>query len=203
MKTLKSKLLVATSIGAVLATSALAQIPTLTLDEFGKADLNGAALPPGVITPDPVSGIPTLAYTLPFVPMQGDVVLLEGPVAGGPTNGLSDILRFEVTTNGQGMAFFFSDASAVDPPDAPADVLQMPPVWTQFPAVFVQEVGPEGHNGALYGPAPPGAPGSLPTGGQIQYNIISDVPEPSSAFLISMGSGLMLWLNLRRLNRRG
>jgi len=202
MKTLKSNLLAATFIGAVMATSALAQIPTLTLDEFGKADFNGAALPPGVITPDPVSGIPTLAYTLPFVPMQGDVVLLEGPVAGGPTNSLSDILRFEVTPNGQGMAFFFSDASSADPPDAPADVLQMPPVWTQFQAIFVPEVGPEGHNGALYAPIP-GEPGSLPTGGQIQYNIISDVPEPGSALLVSVGSCLMLLLKLRRLNRRG
>ena len=88
-------------------------------------------------------------------------------------------------------------ASTNDPPDAPADVQQLPQILTQFPVVGINELGPEGNNGATY-TATAGAPGSLLfTGGQVQYNFISDgvIPEPGSILLGTLGGGLLLLLN--------
>ncbi len=81
------------------------------------------------------------------------------------------------------------------PPDAaPADT-GLPTVLIN--PVFLNEVGPEGNNGAIYTPDP-GAPGSV-AGAVITYNIISDssVPEPNTLALAVLGAGLLV-ITLKR-----
>ncbi len=190
MNTLKTSFL-ATLVGVALVTSAAAQTNLLiTVDEYGRGNYNGSPLQSGMMT-DPFSGMTTLGYILPFPTLPGDVVLVEAgtPLAVAP----SDIIRFD----GQGHLFFFSDSSPLDPPDAPADVPQLPPLLTQYPVVTLNEIGPEGNNGAQYFPLA-GQPGSLPTGAPVQYNFISDIPEPASILVATLGGGLLLLLNLRR-----
>jgi hypothetical protein len=77
------------------------------------------------------------------------------------------------------------------PPFEPADVAQLPPLIASFPTLFLQEVGPEGNNGAFYTPNP-GDPGYDPTVGLLAYNFISDVPEPATMALLGLGVPLVL-----------
>ena len=197
--------LLVASIG-ILATSAFAQltgqagaVPLVTVDEFGNGTYNGTPLQSAMRT-DPFSGITTLAYFLPFSPAFGDVLLLEPFPPAINTNTISDILRFENGGTNQGFLYFFSDASTNDPADAPADVQQLPQILTQFPIVTLGEVGPEGNNGATYVAAAGGPGSNLLTGGQVQYNIISDgiIPEPGSILLGTFGGALLLLSNRRR-----
>ena len=177
---------------AIAASSALAQ-PLITVDEFGKGNINGNPLP-SAIGVDPFSGIATLVYTLPFAGSRGDVVMLEpGPVPQQTT----DILRFD----GNGSMFFFSERETTDlPPFDPADVAQFPSLIAGFPTVFVQELGPEGSNGAFYTPNP-GDPGYEPGVTGLTYNFISDVPEPGTGMLTILGGGLLMALKSRRQNK--
>jgi hypothetical protein len=180
---------------AMTTASSFAQL--YTFDEFGNSS-SPATLPPispGIMQADPSGGltVPVLVYTLPLPLVTGDVVLTEpGNPTGGPD---SDVVRFWNPTGiNQTQIIFYSDASAVDPADSPAD--------TGLPQqlinpVFVNEVGPEGNNGAIYTP-PAGGPGSFP-GALIQYNIISDVPEPNKVVLTIVGAGLLLLAQKRRI----
>lgn len=180
---------------AITTASSFAQL-IYTFDEFGNSS-GPSSTPPisaGVLQPDPSGGltVPVLVYTVPLPLLTGDVVLTEpGQPAGGP---FSDVVRFWNPTGvNLTQIIFYSDSSATDPADAPAD--------TGLPAqlispVFVNEVGPEGNNGALYTP-PAGGPGSLP-GALVQYNIISDVPEPNGLALASVGAALLLSALKRR-----
>jgi hypothetical protein len=64
--------------------------------------------------------------------------------------------------------------------------------------VNLQEIGPEGNNGAIYTPSPgqPGYdPGFLPT-----YNFVSDgvVPEPGTAMLLALGGPALVAAAQRR-----
>jgi PEP-CTERM motif len=177
------------------AASSLAQI--YTFDEFGNSTTAPSTAPPmspGILQADPSGGltVPVLVYTLPLLLVTGDVVLIE---PGNSTGGqYSDVVRFwDPTGANLTQIIFYSDFSATDPADAPADTGL--PVNLINP-VFINEVGPEGNNGASYIP-PAGEPGYTVEGLALQYNIISDVPEPSAITLASLGGGLLL-LSLKR-----
>jgi len=122
-----------------------------------------------------------LTYRLPFAGVPGDVLLTDADVAGNP---FLDVIRF----NGNGTLVFYSDN--VGGVDALADT-PSPPTALYPNQVRIPEVGPEGNNGALYTP-PPGGPGSVAGAIGLQYNIISDVPEPGLVALIVSGAGLLL-----------
>ena len=176
---------------AAALTTALGQGgPLITVDELGNGNFNGAPLASGIMV-DPFSGIATLAYTLPFAGTPGDVVLLEpGPVP----QQTSDILRFD----GHGFLYFFSERETTDvPPFDPADVAQLPPPIAASQPIFLQEVGPEGNNGAFYTPNP-GDPGYEPGITGLNYHFISDVPEPSIAALAMLGAGVLIFLQRRK-----
>lgn len=176
---MKSKLsLCAALLPMLAAATAFAQGGGIfSFDEFG----NGA-FGPGFIAPDPGPGglNAVLTYNLPFPGIPGDVLLHD---ANEPGNPFFDILRF----NGNGTLIFYSDN--IGGADAPADTAS-PPTALYPNQVNLQEVGPEGNNGAIYtpGPANPGYdPAFLPT-----YNFISDgvVPEPSAVMLLVCGVSL-------------
>jgi PEP-CTERM motif len=178
---------------AVASSTSFAQF-TFTIDEFGVGSFGGAVVP-STIGLDPSGGVvgPVLIYTLPFAVTPGDVILSE-PGQVPPLT--SDIIRFWNSAAGnQSEIIFYSDFSAADPADAPADV-GLP---TQlFNPTTITEVGPEGNNGAIYN-ALPGMPGS--TSAPIQYVIISDVPEPGTGALLLSGVGLLF--GIRRFRRKG
>jgi hypothetical protein len=172
---------------AVSATLFGQALPTLTFDENGNGNINGNPLP-FTVAPDPSGGIAAnvLIYQLPFAVTPGDVALLE------PTGVASDLIRFLPSTAGaQSLMIFYSDLSEPIDPSSLAD--------TGLPrspnAIPINEVGPEGNDGAVWTPAP-GLPGS--TSAPVQYNIISDVPEPGAAALC--GLGLLFVVNRFRRN---
>jgi hypothetical protein len=178
---------------AVASNTSFAQF-ALTIDEFG-GSLNGI---PFTIGPDPSGGVagPVLIYTLPFAVTPGDVILYHYPGLPGPN---SDIVRFWNPTGiNQSEIIFYSDFSAADPADAPADV-GLPTRLQPLTTVDIPEVGPEGNNGVVY-LATLGLPGST-TFASIQYNIISDVPEPGTGALLLSGVGLLF--GIRRFRRKG
>ena len=199
MKTHIKTLLAIAGISTFVFTSAFAQpYPNAvwTIDENGNGSFY-APPPPGGGSPvigysnghlqmDPISGITGLYYNFGPASQAGDVVLLEPGAPSGPP---SDLLRFD----GQGGVYFFSDLDG--PPFDLADVPVMP---QPINPVFINEVGPEGNNGAFYTPLA-GQPGFDTTGllPNVSYNIISDVPEPASATLLLAGAGLWL-LNIAR-----
>ena len=180
------------AITALTATSASAQaIPLIFFDEDGHIG-NGPGFPTapvfGGVTTDPLSTGPpaaTVNYILPFPVITGDVQLTE------PPTGISDLVRFENLGPTGGEIFFYSDTSTTsDPSNSLADV-GLPPLLTPTPIV-IAEVGPDDNNSAVYTPTP-GMPG-FPLAGPpaIQYNIISDLPEPSSFVLAGLAGALAL-----------
>jgi hypothetical protein len=176
-------------ISTLAATTTFAQ-PLITVDELGNGTYNGNPLPSG-LKADPFSGIVTLAYQLPFAGLPGDVLLFE---PGPQTNVLSDIIRFD----GHGFLYFFSEREPTDvPPFDPADVNQFPSPVPGLQSVSLQEIGPEGNNGASYFTAA-ALPGDDGTGTGVNYRFISDVPEPSAGLLTVLGGGLLLVLKRRQ-----
>jgi hypothetical protein len=168
---------------ALTASSAFAQI--LTFDEFGNS--SGPGISPGVMQLDPSGGlpVPVLVYNLSFPVIPGDLWLTNG------VEGLSDVVRFWNPNGASGNSsqiIFYSDFSTADPADSPSDT-GLP--QNSLPILSIKEVGPEGNNGALYTPIP-GNPGSVSGATALQYNIISDVPEPSTVALVIAGVGLLL-----------
>ncbi len=110
-----------------------AGVPTLTFDEAGIGTVfDGVTTTPlpSSTAFDPVSGFVTLAYTLPFVPVPGDVIVTEPPLGGN-----SDLLRFSTAL--PGTLFVFSDPAEVAGTGDLADV-GIPPFITPF--VIVPEV---------------------------------------------------------------
>jgi hypothetical protein len=181
--------------GFTLALASNTSFAQFTIDEFG-GPLTSF---PSLIGPDPSGGVggPVLIYLLPFTVTSGDLLLIEPPPPGGiGTN--SDIVRFwnSAANPNQSQIIFYSDASPLDPPDSPAD--SGLPTQFQPLLVTIPEVGPEGNNGALY-LAAPGMPGAPTTGVAVQYNIISDVPEPSS--LVSLIGGIGVLFGIKRFRR--
>ena len=200
MKTFKKTIGMAACVG-ILAASATSVFGVpgniFTFDENGNGNLDGQPLR-GLMAPDPSGGlpVPVLIYQLPFPVLPGDVVLLE---PGQSSSEPSDLVRF-FNPAGANISdiIFYSDFSPTDPPDALADT-GLPPVSPS--AIFINEVGPEGNNGAVWIPLP-GQPGANPAGAQITYNIISDVPEPGSMLLAGLSGGLLLLMKVRRQARR-
>jgi hypothetical protein len=181
---------------AVASSTSFAQI-TFTIDEFGGTNHSNL---PSFIGPDPSGGIttsPVLIYTLPFGVLQGDVTLQEY----GVTVEYSDVVRFWNPAGiNQSEIIFYSDFSATDPADSPADVGlpgQLLSLHVNIPESNSIVTMPEVNDGAIY-VAGPGMPGSI-SAGPIQYNIISDVPEPSSVALLLGGVGLLF--GIRRFRR--
>jgi hypothetical protein len=165
----------------------------MTLDEYGSGapflpnlasplTLIAPPFPVGyTITNDPLSGITTLRYTLRDANQTAGDLYLTDPNGGG----MSDIIRFD----GQGHVFFFSLEEPGQTSFSLADVPNMPSL--QAPKLGQVEVAPQDQIGNLFTPAF-GQPGFDPQfGGALGYNIISDVPEPSS-FLLG-GLGAMFW----------
>jgi hypothetical protein len=182
-----NRLLTAAATAAIitgLATSAFAQTNLLiSLDENGNGFLNGVRLTIS-IDQEPISQIETLHYHLPFYGFTnrvGDVVLMEPGTPGT----ISDILRFD----GVGNVWFFSEREASDvPPFDLADVAILPMVWTNN-FVMLDEVGPEGQNGASYTPLP-SQPGYY--GADVKYELISDIPEASTFALAGLGAAVLM-----------
>jgi hypothetical protein len=196
MKNMTKTMLAIAGISAFIITPAFAQpFPgsTWTIDENGPALIGGGGLAgysQGLYQMDPISGIVGWYYPLAGTPsVPGDVVLLESQA---PSGAPSDLLRFD----GTGGVYFFSDMDG--PPFDKADV---PVIPQPINPVVLNEVGPEGNNGAFYTPLP-GQPGFDTSGvfPGISYNIISDspVPEPASATLLLAGAGLWLLNAARR-----
>ena len=181
----KESILMLIAISAVVLMGLPASGGTISIDENG----NGiGTVGPGFLGNDPgpggLNGV--LIYQLPFAGVQGDVGLLD--------NGIPlDYVRF----NGNGTVIFYSDN--VDGFDAIGDT-PAPPGQLYQNLVRLEELGPEGNNGAIYTPLPgqPGYdPNALPT-----YNLISDgsaVPEPSSVIQLALGLGA---LGLAGFNRK-
>jgi hypothetical protein len=184
----------AACVGLFLCHTAGAQpiVANVTVDENG----NGI----GTLGPGFLAGVPSvLTYDLPFatipgaVLIPGDVLLVDGGV-------VLDVIRFN-SVDFDGFAaldaspftlVFYSDN--IGGIDAPAD--------TGLPAfdpngVRIDELGPEGNNGAFYTPTE-GQPGYVefgPFGLQgFTYHFISDgtIPEPSSTALLSLGLAVLV-----------
>ncbi len=161
----------------------------INFDEFGNGttDFPSTTLHamPSALVADPSGGVTgsVLAYQLPLVTVQGDVILNE---VIGATVVVSDVVRF-FTVGNTGFVLFYSDNG--DGVDAPADISGLP-VNALTNVVTIQEIGPEGANGAIYTPTA-GQPGYVSTDFSPTYNIISDsaVPEPGSVLLIAAGLG--------------
>lgn len=161
----------------------------INFDEFGNGttDFPSTTLHamPSAFVSDPSGGVAgtVLAYQLPLVTVQGDVILNE---VIGATVIVSDVVRF-FTVGNTGFVLFYSDNG--DGIDAPADVSGLP-VNALTNVVTIQEIGSEGANGAVYTPTA-GQPGYVSTDFSPTYNITSDsaVPEPGSVLLIAAGLG--------------
>jgi hypothetical protein len=192
MKYTNKILFVAGLVYATTTLSSLAQV--ITFDENGRGNFAGTALP-FAVGPDPTGGIAAnvLIYTLPFAVTPGDIGLIEN--TNTTSLNLSDVVRFFTPTTGNNSEMiFYSDFEATDP--TPRDLADSG--LPQSPNAFlIFETGPEGNNGAVWNPAP-GQPGSMPSGGTLQYNIISDVPEPGTLTLAGLGGGLLLAALRRR-----
>jgi hypothetical protein len=163
---------------------------TVTFDEFGVGTIqNGAATMPLPLAagppPDPFLtsfDAPTpIVYDLTSLGSvtSGDIEIFEGPI--GPTSLNSDLLRFF-----ENRLYVYSDVSASDLADAPADV-GIPSVLQNNTALVFSEMGPETGPNGLFGYKPsPGQAGFTP-GFAVTYNFTSDyAPEPASLPLITL-----------------
>jgi len=173
------KLLLPIGVSAIAVTAAFGQF---SFDENGNGFGPGGPIP-GVIGIDPLTGQPALCYQFPpsrfpFPIANGDVLLFE---SGVQSNKVSDIFRFF-----ENNLYVYSEIEPTDqPPFDLADVAVFPQLQPNVAGPF-QEVGVEGNNGFVW--APPsgsGAPGDV--GFPVQYNFISDIPEPSSLILAGLG----------------
>jgi hypothetical protein len=196
MKSITKILFVAALAYAITAVSSFAQV--VTFDENGHSSFGGAALP-FAVGPDPSGGIAAnvLIYTLPFVVTPGDIGLIEN--TNSTSLNLSDVVRFFTPAGANNSEIiFYSDVEATEPP--PLDLADTGLPQTSSTTIFIPEIGPDNNNGATWTPVA-GEAGSAPTGLSIQYNIISDVPEPGTLTLVACGGGLLLAALRRRQNK--
>jgi len=149
---------------------------TFTFDEQGNNLLQSTAIPSGPVpvAPAPGGGI---EFILP-VPVVPGVVVVNGPSDVGPNNmaGFSDMLTFDNQGN-NGLLIYQSLLD--DPSTDLADVAGLIALATQY---VIQENGPEGNNGFQWTPVPVGL---------TVYNGISDIPEPSTFVLATLGVGAL------------
>ena len=177
---------------------------TMTVDENGHADIDGAAVfPAGFLAPDPGPGglagalnypIATTAFALGTA-LAGDVLIFES--AGGVL--LSDVIRFRPGSifpfPSPSILTFYSDNS--DGVDSLADIGF--PTALHANRVNLIEPGVEGGLQVIHYTPLPGQPGYIndlanPGHTAIAYNFISDVPEPTIAALV----GLFLLMTVGR-----
>jgi hypothetical protein len=170
--------------------SAVAQgVPIFTFDENGNGNFAGAPIP-GVLAPDPLTGLPAVKYTVPFPFIPGDVVLLE-PISTAQE--VSDVVRFWQDNS----IYFLSDLEPGETKPDLADSIFPVPLPLQTNLIRLDEIGSEGLNGAFYTPTG-SMPGAVPTGIAITYHIVSDVPEPSTLVLLGLGAVSLLAYAWRR-----
>lgn len=166
------KLLLPIGVSVIAVTAAFGQF---SFDENGNGSGPGGPIF-GTIGIDPLTGTNALVYLLPFPTAPGDVLLTE---SGAQSNVVSDIFRF---INNQ--LIVYSEREINETNFDLADVAFLPPLQPNVAGPF-QEVGVEGNNGFVWAPPPgSGAPGD--PGFPVQYNFISDVPEPSSVMLVGL-----------------
>jgi hypothetical protein len=133
-----------------------------------------------------LAGALTYSLTNPPGLTDGDVLLRE------PGGGLSDLIRFNpvetcAADGSIGCLVFYSDNS--DGQDRLADI-GIPDEFN-LNQVVLDEVGPEGHNGAVYTPTA-GQPGFVAgADGPVTYTFFSDgtfvTPEPASLGMLLAG----------------
>ena len=171
------KLLLPIGVSAVVVTAVFGGgLGLFTFDENGNGFGPGGPIP-GVIGIDPLTGTNALCYQLFFPTAPGDVLLTE---SGAQSNVVSDIFRF-INNN----LYVYSEREPGETNFDLADVAFLPPRQPNVAGPF-QEVGVEGNNGFVWAPPPgSGAPGD--PGFPVQYNFISDVPEPASVLLVGLG----------------
>jgi hypothetical protein len=182
-KSNKFGILVVFGLLTLVASNVSAQSLKATFDEWGNGtDGSGAPLTAYLSAVEPISGLSTLMYVLPWTVTPGDLIINDS--AGVFT----DLIRFDTNTTYGGVAYFFSDG-ADESPSPPADSPVIPPYIAAFPPVT--EIGSEGSNFASYFASGP-FPGSVTPGGLgVAYTIISDspaVPEPSTFMLLGLGA---------------
>jgi len=183
--------------GSAPAWAQIAQIP-IVVDENGHGTINGflglQSLPFSII-PDPgPGGKPNvLAYGLLNPPglVTGDVDLIVNVQGGGF---VSDTLRFDAVTGG-GTLFFYSDQDGGI--DAIADIVTPFGHYPNFIDLHQETVGP-GLFGAIYTPTTgqPGFVAGSPV--PVTYTFISEVPVPTSLFLLLTGGAALLGLGVLR-----
>ncbi len=187
MKTVIKRLLVLALLVLGSATTFGQQIH---VDEFGGITTNGVRALSGERMPDPSGGLlgwNVLVYNLPFVGMQGDVLIQDPFESGSP---ILDVLRFD----GQSHLIFYSDS--IHGISAPADTPGPPnPLYANI--IFINEQVTNNFSFADYTPlaGQPGWDAVNPT-----YRFISEgvVPEPRSTLLILGGLGVFALAQVRR-----
>ncbi|MGD0579223.1 MAG: PEP-CTERM sorting domain-containing protein [Bryobacteraceae bacterium] len=157
---------------------------TLNFDERCNGVLNGftgsVPMPCGMI-PDPGPGGLTnvMFYNMLNPPglVGGDVVILEPGSATAAV--VSDLLRFDPNVQGGGV-FVYSDID-----EGATDLADIGfPGGYNTNLVTITEVGPEGSNGVSYTPTA-GQPGFVgDASAPVEYDFISDVPEPTTGILL-------------------
>jgi len=164
-------------IALTLGSSLPASPGTITLDEFGNGDLDGASIP--------FQLHPALSYQLPFAVRAGDVILVDGGVP-------EDVIRFRGRT-----VFFYSDIA--DGAESLADT-GLPKRFKRNQVVLNEDSADDGTEMTSYTPSR-GQPGF--SGRQdLDYQFISDpagadtaTPEPESLLLLP---GALVGLALRK-----
>jgi hypothetical protein len=154
----------------------------MIFDENGHATINGQPVPG---TPVPGGGVD---YPLPVPVAPGSVgVFTPGDASDSNPNGFSDLLTFSINPlNNQGVLLYESLLDDSSPPDL-ADVLRLVQPTTPF---SVTETGPEGNNGFVWSsPIDPT---------KTVYQGISDIPEPSTFILGTLGLMILALLGWRR-----
>ncbi len=186
MKTFKKTFGIAVCFGilAATATSVFGISNIFTMDNIGDAYFTPSLLYPSAQATDPISGLYTLQYTLPFTGTAGDVLLEEG--VSGP---ITDLLRFE----GDNVYVFSTDGVGT-----PAYVPTLPATGSpSYGPILPVSSGAQSYTFS-YSPTA-GQPGYNP---ETAYKFIVYVPEPGTLALGTLGGGLLLLLNSRRRAKR-
>jgi MYXO-CTERM domain-containing protein len=193
----------------LMAGAAFAQGPNvlISIDENGNGFLNfggGNIRMPWAVQNDPgPGGLPNvLTYNMLGPPSvtAGDVLLQDG--VGGP---VFDVVRFNDYNTGGVQGYpasilFYSDNT--DGFDSIGDT-PSPPGAFYANNLTIQEIGPEGLNGAVYTPLA-GQPGFVP-GFNVTYDLVSDgviTPEPPAAATFAFGAFGLIALVVATRRRR-